>query len=266
MDMPIIRKGLNVIAALLLAGAYASPNAAGATAVGVAGIYAGSTTNYRYPGPTASTSRPLFGAVATDGDGYFVSVRAASDIRLFRDLRGKGRITSPEYEVPAEGVAVARGPQNWKIEIEPVSGGMYALHGKFNNVSGYVALDLKMQPLTYRDVSLDKKGGVYRGIDINRHTKAVITLAADGQLTGSDAAGCNISGTLNRVENLGLFTADVTFAGAPVCHGAMRGVAFFDTRDRSGELSGAAGSYLYLIGTNGDFSHGFAMALSRQGK
>lgn len=267
MDKPTITRSLTVVAALIFAAAYGSPNNAGASAAGIAGIYSGSTTNYRYPGPAASMPRRLFGAVATDGKGYFVSVPAEiSDIRLFRNLVGKGRITSPEYEVPTEGQAAAHGPQNWKIEIRPAGAGLYVIRGKFNNVSGYLALDLRMQALTHRDVSLDGESGTFRGFDLNRRTKADITLAADGHLTGTDAAGCRISGTLTRVGNLDLFNAGVTFAGPPACHGAMTGAAFFDTRDRSGRFSGAAGSYLYLIGANGDISHGFAMVLSRQGK
>lgn len=266
MDKSTITKSLTIVSAVLLVAAYGSSNATSTSAAGIAGIYFGSTTSYRYPGPTASTPRRLFGAVASDGTGYFVSVPTADgSIRLFRNLRAKGRITSAEYEVTTEGQAAARGPQNWKIEIQPAGGGLYDIHGKFNNVSGYVGFDLQMQPLTHREVSLDDESGTYRGIDSNRETKGVITLAADGRITGTDG-GCRISGTLTQVGSLDLFDARVMFSGPPACHEAMTGIAFFDTRDLSGRFSKAQGSYLYLIGTNGDFSHGFAMALSRQRK
>lgn len=263
--MPKLKNGAAVVAMLLLVGsACADPGAAGAPA---AGIYAGSTTTYRYPGPIVSTPRRLFGAVAKDSTGYFISVPAASsDVYVFRNLHGIGKFTSAEYEVPTEGRAVSRGPRNWKIEIRPAGASLYALHGKFNNISGYVALDLQMLSLTSSHVSLSVEAATYRGFDVNRDTRVEMTLDAQGRLSGTDTAGCRISGTLTRIENLDLFDAGVTFAGAPACHGTLAGVAFFATRDRTGRFSGAKGHYLYLIGANRNFRHGFAIALSRQGK
>lgn len=258
---------LAVVAVVLLAGTWSIANAAGATAGGIAGIYAGSTTHYRYPGPTASKSSHLFGAVTTGGNGYFVSVPApGGSIRVFRNLAGTGRITSPEYEVPAEGQGPARGSRRWKLKIQPAAEGLYAIHGKFGDVSGYVALDLKMQSLTHRNVSLDAESGVYLGTDINRGTKATITLSRDGQISGAGVEDCSISGTLIRVGKLDLFDAHLKLAGSSACHGTMRGLAFFDTHDRSSRLQGTAGSYLYLIGVRGDLSDGFAMVLSRHEK
>lgn len=255
---------LAVVAVVLLAGTWSIPNTAAASGVGIAGVYAGSITHYRYPGPTASKSGHLFGAVTTGGNGYFVSVPATGgSIRVFRNLEGTGRISSPEYEVPAKGQAPARGTRRWKLEIQPAAEGLYAIRGKFGNVSGYVALDLKMQSLTHRNVSLESESGRYRGTDINRGTKAVITLSSDGQISGTGVEGCGMSGALTRIGKFDLFDARLKLADSSGCHGTMRGGAFFDTRDRSGRLQGAAGSYLYLIGVRGDLSDGFAMVLSR---
>lgn len=266
MGMLKLKKGLAVFAVLLLANAgYSNANAAGASSAGVSGVYAGESTFYRFPGPVASTPKPMIGAIRQDGNGYFISVPAASsDIQLFQNLKDNGQVTSPEHDVPTGERAVSRGAQNWQFEVKPAgsSGNAYALQGRFNCGDCYVALNLQMQPLTHQHLSLDSRSGRYQGFDVNRLTKVVITLDSKGDLTGTDAMGCHISGTLTQVGNLNLFDASVNITGASVCHGAMTGVAFFDTRDRTGQFSGATGSYLYLIGANGDFSHGFAMALS----
>ncbi|MDE2023028.1 MAG: hypothetical protein KGJ18_02345 [Gammaproteobacteria bacterium] len=265
-----LKSGLAVIAMLLLAHTgYGNSNPAGAPPTRLSGIYSGTATYYRYPGPVASTPNRMIGAVRPDGNGYFISVPAASsDIRLFQNLRGSGQVISPERDVPTEGQGVARGAQNWQFEVKPAdsSGNAYALQGTFNCGDCYIALNLQMQPLTHQHLSLDSRGGRYQGFDINRMTKVVITLDSEGHFTGTDAMGCRISGTLTQVGKLNLFDTRVTIAGSSVCHGAMTGVAFFDTRDRTGQFSGATGSYLYLLGANSDFSHGFAMAVSYRRK
>ncbi len=268
MDKLQLKSGLAVIAMLLLAHTgYSNSNSAWASSTRLSGIYSGTATYYRYPGPVASTPNRMIGAVRQDGNGYFISVPAASsDIQLFQNLKSNGQVTSPEYDVPTGERVVARGAQNWQFQVKPAgsSGNTYALHGTFNCGDCYIALNLQMQPLTHQHISLDSRSGRYQGFDVNRLTKVVITLDSKGDLTGTDAMGCHISGTLTPVGKLNLFDASVDIAGPPVCHGAMTGVAFFDTRDRTGQFSGATGSYLYLIGANSDFSHGFAMALSYQ--
>jgi len=270
MHKPNLIIGLAIVMVLLLAGAaHANPAAATAVSAGTAGMYAGDTTYYRYPGPVAATPKRIFGAVGADGTGYFIAVAASSsDIQVFQKLHGKGQVSSPEREVLTEGRGVARGAQNWQIEIKPkgARGNAYALHGTFNCGDCYIALNLRMQALTHQHVTLSTRAGTYQGFDINRLSKAVITLDSAGRLTGSDALGCRFSGTLTQVGALNLFDARVQIAGASACHGSMTGVAFFDTRDWSAQFSGASGRYLYLIGASSDFSHGFAMALAYQRK
>ncbi len=268
MGMLKLKSSLAVFAVLLLVNTgYSNANAAGASSAGVSGVYAGESTFYGFPGPVASTPKPMIGAVRQDGNGYFIAVPAASsDIQLFQNLRGNGQVISSERDVPTEGQGVARGAQNWQFEVKPAdsSGNAYALQGTFNCGDCYIALNLQMQPLTHQHLSLDSRGGRYQGFDINRLTKVAITLDSGGHLTGTDAMGCRISGTLNPVGKLNLFDTNVNIAGSSACHGAMTGVAFFDTRDRTGQFSGATGSYLYLLGANSNFSHGFAMAVSYQ--
>lgn len=259
-----------VLPVLLLAQTgYGQPNAAAAASTGLAGIYSGDTTYYRYPGPVAATPKRIFGAVGADGTGYFIAADAAnSDIQVFQKLQGKGRVSSPEREVPTAEHGVARGAQNWQIEIKSkaLRGNAYALAGTFNCGDCYIALRLRMKPLTHRPVMLNNRAGTYQGLDINRLTKAAISLDSAGHVTGTDALGCRLSGTLIQVGTLNLFDTRLHITGAPACHGAMTGLAFFDTRDRSGQFSGASGSYLYLMGANSDFTHGFAMALAYQRK
>ena len=220
-----------------------------------------------YPGPVSSKPSPLFGAVAADGTGYFISASAASsEIRVYQNLKGSGTVASPESDVPTEGQGVSRGAQAWPIEIKPgdSSGHAAALQGKFNCGDCVIELDLTMQPLTQQSVALSSKAGAYQGVDVNRASKVTLALDATGHFTGSDSHGCQLSGTLTRTGNLNLFDASVTFSGAATCHGSMPGVAFFDTQDRTGQLAGTSGPYLYLIGANGEFTHGFAMVVSLQ--
>jgi hypothetical protein len=248
---------------------YGAANTTAAAANGTAGVYSGATTYRRFPSPHTSKPSPVFGAVSEDGTGYFISVPAASsEIRVFQNLKGSGSVASPESEVPTEGQGVARGAQAWPIEIKPAdsSGHPYTLQGKFNCGDCVIALNLEMQPLTRQQISLASRNGSYAGFDINRLTRVTLTLDSMGRFTGTDTTGCHLSGILTQVGSLNLFAASVTMAGAAACHGAMTGVAFFDPRDRTGQFSGATGSYLYLIGANGDFSHGFAMAVSYQRK
>lgn len=255
---------LAVATVLVFAGAGCwSRQAAAAPPSGTAGIYSGSITYYRYPGPVASTPGRLFGAVGKDGTGYFISVSPVrGEIQVFRHLAGSGEITSPQYEVPTEGQAVARGVQKWKFEIRPgaVGGSSHRLLGKFNRVDGYAALELRELSLTDGPISPPRLSGAYEGFDINRGTKVDITLHPDGGLSGTDAFGCRFSGRLTRVASLGVFDARLTFAGSAACRTLAMGVAFFDTRDRTGRFSGA-GSYLYLIGADRSFSRGVAMVL-----
>ena len=268
MDKLKLKIGLAIIAMLLLANTgYGNSNPAEASSTRLSGIYSGSATYYRFPGPVSSTPNRMIGAVRQDGNGYFIAVPAASsDIHLFQNLKGNGRVTSPEHDVPTGGRAVSRGVQNWQFQVKPAgsSDNAYALQGRFNCGDCYIALNLQMQPLTHQQISLRSRSGRYQGFDVNRLTKVVITLDSKGDFTGTDAMGCHISGTLTRVGKLDLFDANVNIAGPSACRGAMTGVAFFDTQDRTGQFSGATGSYLYLIGANSDFSHGFAVALSYQ--
>lgn len=267
MRKPTLKSCLIVVAVSLLLGtACRNGEAAAAPSGGVAGVYSGSITYYRFPGPVASKPRRLFGAVGKEGTGYFVSVSPVSgEVQVFRRLAGSGEITSPRYEVPAEGRAVARGVQKWKFKISSGAGGAHSrrLLGKFNRVDGYAALELRELPASGRRIPLRRRSGAYEGFDINHDTKVDITLYPDGRLGGTDASGCRISGRLSRVANLGVFHARMSFAGPQSCRTATTGVAFFDTHDRTGRFSGA-GSYLYLIGASRDFSRGVAMVLRQR--
>ncbi len=261
-----LNNGLVVIAVLLFANTgYSDADSAAVSSTGTSGIYSGESTFYRYPGPVQSTPKSMIGAVKEDGKGYFISVHAASsEIQLFQNLQGSNKVTSPGREVPTEGQAVSRGAQNWQFEIKPVdsSGNAYALHGTFNCGDCFISLNLSMLPLTHQKVSLTSRGGSYHGVDINRLTKVTATIDSGGRLMGTDSLGCRISGTLTQVGVLNLFDALISFTGTSACHGAMRGVAFFDSQDRTGQISAATGHYLYMIGTNTDFNHGFAMVLT----
>ena len=262
------KTGLIVTAALLLANsAYANPDAAAMSSHGTAGIYAGATTYRRFPSPHTSKPSPVFGAVSDSGTGYFISASAASsEIRVFQNLKGSGRVASPESEVPTEGQGVARGAQAWPMDIKPAdsSGHPDTLQATFNCGDCVIGLNLEKQPLTQQPVSLSSKAGAYQGADVNRLTKVNLSLDAMGRFTGTDANGCHLSGTLAQVGHLNLFGVSLTLSGASACHGAMTGVAFFDTQDRTGQVPAAKGTYLYLLGASPDFSHGFAMALSHQ--
>lgn len=245
-----------------------SGRAAAAPSSGAAGIYSGSITYYRFPGPVASRPKRLFGAVGKEGSGYFISVSPASgEVRVFRDLAGTGEITSPQYEVPIAGQAVARGVRKWKIEIRSGAGGAHAhrLLGKFNRVDGYAALKLKELAPMDRDMPLPSRSGAYEGFDINGDTKVDIILYSDGRLGGTDASGCRISGRVTRVANRGVSAIRLRFAGPRTCRMAATGVAFFASRDRTGGFSGK-GAYLYLIGANREFSRGFAMVLKHRSR
>jgi hypothetical protein len=264
-------KTVNRIAAvamlLLVNPVCGNAQAAGTPAGRAAGIYAGTTRYYRFPGPVASRPEQLFGAVGLDGTGYFISVPGpGSDIRVFQNLKAIGAVMSPEREVPIAGRGVARGAQGWPLEIRHTgtSAGAFDIQGKFNCGDCYIALNLRMQRLTHRSMSLSYRAGTYRGFDVNRLTKATVTLDKAGHFAGTDVLGCRLSGTLNRVGSLNLFEVNLDFIGPSACHGAMRGIAFFDTRDRTGRFDGAAQPYLYLMGANSDFSHGFAMVLAYQ--
>ncbi len=264
-----LRSGLVVVTVLLLAGACGWKRAANAAVSGgTAGIYSGSVTYYRFPGPVVSPPRRLLGAIRKDGVGYFIWVYPTTgDVQVFRRLAGYGTITSFEYAVPPEGHMAARGAQKWEIRIEPgiSSGQPHRLLGKFNRVDGYAALELRELPPTRRYTSLATRSGLYRGVDSNRRGRASITLHSDGKLSGTNAAGCRIAGHLTRAGGAGLFDVHMTLAGAPACRSRITGVAFFGTRARSGGFS-AAGPYLYLIGASGDFGHGVAMVLMRWSK
>ncbi len=267
MNRLTLRTGLAVIMALLLSGACGCKRTADQSVFsGTAGIYSGSIAYYRFPGPVVSAPVRLLGAIGQEGVGYFIPVSPATGaVQVFRNLAGSGEITSFQYEVRPEGQRAARGAQKWEIRIRRGggSGNSRRLLGKFNRVDGYAALQLRELPRTDRYISFASRGGVYRGIDLNRRTMASVTVHSDGKISGTNAEGCRISGSLTRVGGLDLFDVRMTLAGAPECRTGITGVAFFDIRDRSGRFSGA-GSYLYLIGASGDFSHGVAMVLRRR--
>ena len=259
---------LTAVAMLLLVNPVSgNAHTAATPATPAAGIYAGTTTYYRFPGPVASSPNHLFGAVDEDGTGYFISVPGpSSDIRVLQNLRGIGSIMSTERDVPTAGRGVGRGAQDWPVKIRQTGsrGGTFRIQGKFNCGDCYIALHLHMQPLTHRRQWLNRRAGTYRGFDVNRMTKAAITLDKVGHLAGTDILGCRISGTLTREGSLNLFEAKLEFTGPSACRGAMRGIAFFDNRDRAGRFDGTTQVYLYLMGANRDFSHGFAMVLAYQ--
>ena len=232
MNRLTLRSGLAVVTVLLLSGACGWKREADATvSSGTAGIYVGSIADYRFPGPIVSAPRQLLGAIGKEGVGYFISLSPASgEVQVYRNLAGSSEITSVEYEVPPEGQMAARGAQKWKIGIRPArgSGNLRRLLGKFNRVDGYAALELRELPLTDRYISLASRSGVYRGVDINRRTRASITLNSDGRLSGTNAAGCRISGRLTRIGDLGVFDVRMALAGALACRTAVTGVAFFE--------------------------------------
>jgi|GEM_PF-2875244 len=264
------RLAVAALAAAAIAGtagtAHAKPQGP-AHASGTAGIYAGTTRHHQFPGPKVSKPQHLFGGIASDGNGYFIAVPAASsEIRVFRQLDATGAISSPEYEVPTAGNAPARGPRSWKMHLEAQHAGRgdYSLHGKFNSVDGYLALHLRRLPSTRRATPLAERSGPYRGVDVNRGTRARITLDAKGRFHGTDADGCRLSGALTRTGQMNLFAARVTLSGGAACQGEMQGVAFFAGGDRTGRLPRAKPPFLYLIASDGDFSHGMAMELSRR--
>lgn len=267
MNTLALKNNLIVAMALFFAGtAYGCQAAAAGSSGRIAGIYSGAITYYRFPGPVASKPKRLFGAIGKDGLGYFISTAPlSSEIQVFRHLAGSGAIISPEYEVPTEGQTVGRGVQKWKIEIRlgRGSGRSSRLLGKFNRVDGYAALELREVRLTGQHMPLTSRSGAYSGFDGNRHRTVNITLKPDGRFSGTNASGCGMSGRLTRLGERGLFNVRMMSSGPSACRTVVMGVAFFDTRDRTGRFSGA-GSYLYLIGTNQDLSHGIAMVLMRR--
>jgi hypothetical protein len=257
------------VALLVLRAGYAQPDAAATSAANTAGIYAGTSTFYLFPGPKASKPKHIFGAVSTDGTGYFISVPGTGvQIQVVQKLMGTGRIFAQESEIPTEGNKVGRGAQRWQFAVTPADshGDSYQLQAKINCGDCYTAYDLRTLPLTHRRITLGKRAGAYHGVDINRESKVNLMLDAKGAFTGTDDRGCQLSGTLTQAGARNLFEVSMTFAGGAACHGAMSGVAFFERHDQTGQLSSAAGSYLYLLGGDSELTHGFAMVLALRSK
>lgn len=265
-----LKVGLAVGAGLLLLHTgYAQPNAAAVPMANTAGVYAGTSTFYLFPGPKASKPNHVFGAVSQEGTGYFLAVPGGgSQIQVVQKLTGTGRVFAQESEIPTEGNKVGRGAQRWQFVITPADshGGSYQLQAKINCGDCYTAYDLRTLPLTQKRITLGKHAGVYHGVDVNRESKVTLTLDAMGRLSGTDEHGCHLSGTLAQTGARNLFDVSMTFSGGEHCHGAMTGVAFFDRTDRTGQVSKAKGSYLYLLGADKELTHGFAMVLAQRSK
>lgn len=252
--------GYRVFIATVLLAAIGGCNNADDT--GTAGAYSGTISSYIAPQPPGAPS-PIFGVVGKDGTGYFLAVpTAGSYLTTFQGLTSSGTLTSPEYDVPTEGLPVPRGAQNWQFTITATnaSATTYELQGRFMGVDAGMNVDLKTLPITLQGTA-PAQAGTYQGPDVNRLTNVVMTLDATGILSGSDGLGCQISGALTEEGNLNLYDVNLNITGSSSCHGALSGTGFFDTKDWTGQFSGATGIYLYLLGSNGDFSHGFAMAL-----
>lgn len=253
------------VALLVLRAGYAQPDATATPAANTAGVYAGTSTFYLFPGPKASKPNHMIGAVSTAGTGYFISVPGASgQIQVVQKLMGTGRVFAQESEIPTEGNKVGRGAQRWQFVVTPADphGDSYQLQAKINCGDCYTAYDLRTVPLTHERITLGKRAGAYHGVDVNRQSKVNLTLDSKAALTGTDDRGCHLSGTLTQADTRNLFDVSMTFAGGAACHGAMTGVAFFERHDQTGQLSSVAGSYLYLLGADSELTHGFAMVLA----
>lgn len=261
-----LKTALMLSAVLLVSNAgYTQPNATPTPAANTAGIYAGTSTFYLFPGPKASKPNHIFGAVSREGTGYFISVPGTSvQIQVVQKLMGTGRVFAQESEIPTEGNKVGRGAQRWQFTVTPADTGghTYDLQAKINCGDCYTAYDLRTSPLTHMRITLGKRAGTYHGVDVNRGSKVNLTLDSNGALTGTDDHGCHLSGALTQTGTRNLFDVSMTFSGGESCHGAMTGVAFFDRKDRTWQVSKAKASYLYLLGASSDLTHGFAMVLS----
>lgn len=227
---------------------------------GVAGSYSGTITTQIWPQPPGNPIQ-MFGVVAKNGTGYFLTVPTAEDdVAIFTGLSGIGKVTSLEYDVPTEGQPILPSIPKWQFTITNISAATYRAQGEFMGVDTSQIVNLEsFSSALQGDASVHT--GTYQGPDVNRLTDVVVTLNATGELTGNDGLGCNISGTLSEEGNLDLYDVNLNIAGTSSCHGALSGAGFFDTKDWTGQFSGATGTYLYLLGSNGDFSHGFAMEL-----
>lgn len=250
-----------LIAAAALAVAGCNGSGSNGTTPDISGIYSGAAVISAGGNAQASIA---VGAVAQDGNGYFIAVDSSGDTQLlaYDDLAGIGKVTSSQHEVPAEGSSISRGPETWQFKIKAVDASQttFGLQGTFTGNGG--------NSLTVATASnTHAKGlhaGNYQGQDVNRLTAVTATLGADGKLSGLDGLGCHLAGTLTQEGSLNLFDVSVAITGPASCHGTLTGLAFFDTQDWTGQFSGAHGTFLYLLGANSDFSHGFAMALRLQ--
>ncbi len=96
-----LRGGLAVVTVLLLAGACGWKRAANAAVPGgTAGIYSGSVTYYRFPGPVVSPPKRLLGAIRKDGAVILSRcTRQPATFMCFADspVTGNSRASSTKY-------------------------------------------------------------------------------------------------------------------------------------------------------------------------
>jgi hypothetical protein len=215
-----------VVAALVLAGC----NGSGLTS-SVDGVYSGGIAFHSAnPGAPPASSQPLAGAVAPDGNGYFISTGVSfnSDFLHFTNLWQPGPERIGFDTAGPDGHLVP-------VNVKPVAGGGYKFFFDFSGVDTSQTYSFVSDPITNQPRAMAELAGSYQGFDILESQPQQVTGTLDK--TGKLAANgdtCDIAGQLSQVDDKNLYTVTLQFSGGTGCDLTMNGVAWISDTDLTG--------------------------------
>ncbi|HEX2667518.1 MAG TPA: hypothetical protein VHP13_04005 [Gammaproteobacteria bacterium] len=246
----MLRLGLTFLAALLVAcgsgtsGAYGNGggNNPPPTTAAVQGVWFGS---YTINGQSGST--PIIAAVAQGGYAFFYD--EFGNIYVLPKLTGSTTLSGTLTAYATFGTTFPDGHSKEDFSLTGTASNT-SITGTFsgNGETGSFALT----PLVTQStgvVDIADLAGNMQGFYFGSGSAAVaLTVQSSGVFAGTDANGCNLVGTLTKIQSAPFLVAvTVKSSGSSgACAGDMTGLGFVTDEDIGNLFGNAAGNYLYV--------------------
>ena len=235
-----------VLATLMLAacgggGSASSSSPPPPSPVNVQGLWSGT---YSIQGGTQNVE--LIGMIMQGGDAVFYDPNGISYI--LPPFSGGATVSGTMAAFPESGTTLPNGQIQESFTVNG-SVSTASIAGTFSNASESGTVSVTPFTPTFTGTPTIVAGqwqGSYEG---GMQTAVDITVQANGSFSGSDAFGCQLSGTVTQVGTANLFTVSansVALAGSgSQCLGSVHGLAYESSVDEFGTAGSAKGTYYY---------------------
>src|SRR5579859_8036701 len=218
------------------------------TSASVQGNWSGS-----YTANGGASSIPVFALIQQSGSAYLFD--STGVVYALPSFSGSVKDSGPVTAYPAKGYTFADGSTSMRLNMQAATSsgqmdmGLDADGDSDQAASGQAHL-LQLETW-YGKPSVT--AGQWMGDYLSpTPTGLVLTVAADGSFSGSDAYGCQLQGALTQLAaEASLFTLTIRSTGpSPACGGSMTGLAHESAYDSFNLFGSASGTYYYLCASD----------------